>query len=80
MKHNSYFKLVFALLLSGCFSMSYAADWYISSTGNDGTGNGSAGLPWASFSKAQSMAADAPDDLVPHLTCDCVRAAASARA
>jgi predicted RNA-binding protein with TRAM domain len=37
--------------------MSFAADWYISSTGNDTDGDGSMALPWASFSKAQSMAA-----------------------
>ena len=37
--------------------MSYAADYYISATGNDTSGDGTEGLPWASFSKAQSVAA-----------------------
>lgn len=38
--------------------MSYAADWYISSTGNDTSGDGlTAGTAWASFSKAQTAAA-----------------------
>ena len=57
MQKNYFFKVVLTILLCAVFSGSYAADWYISSTGNDSGGDGSASLPWASYSKAQSMAA-----------------------
>lgn len=57
MKNNYFLRTVFTLLLCGCFSMSFAADWYISSAGNDTTGDGSMGNPWATFSKAQTGAA-----------------------
>lgn len=56
MKKNYFLKAVFTLLLCSFFSLSYAADWYISATGNDETGDGSVALPWASFSKAQDAA------------------------
>jgi hypothetical protein len=56
MQKNYFLKTVFTFLLCGFFSISYAADWYISSTGNDTSGDGSTGNPWASFSKAQTMA------------------------
>jgi hypothetical protein len=57
MKQNFLLKLVFAILLSGYFSVSYAADWYISATGDDTTGNGlTPATAWASFSKAQTAA------------------------
>ncbi len=58
MQKNYFFKAVFTLLLCSFFSLSYAADFYISSAGNDDTGDGSVGTPWASFSKAQNAAAD----------------------
>jgi len=57
MQKNYLFKVVFTMILCGMFSISYAADWYISSTGNDTSGDGSLSLPWASFTKAQTMAA-----------------------
>ena len=58
MQKNYFLKAVFTLLLCSYFSFSYAADWYISSTGNDTSGDGlTAGTPWASFSKAQTAAA-----------------------
>jgi hypothetical protein len=57
MKKNYFLKAVFTLLLCSFFSLSYAADWYISATGNDETGDGlTAGTAWASFSKAQTAA------------------------
>lgn len=56
MKNNYLLRTVFTLLLCGFFSMSYGADWYISSSGDDTTGNGSIGNPWKSFSKAQTAA------------------------
>lgn len=57
MKKNYIFKLLFTLILCGCFSLTYAADWYISSTGNDTSGDGLApGTAWASFTKAQTAA------------------------
>ena len=56
MKNNYFLRTVFTLLLCGFFSMSYAADWYISSAGNDTTGDGSMGNPWATFSKAHTDA------------------------
>ena len=57
MKRNYFFKLLFTFILSGFFSLSYAADWYISATGNDDTGDGlTAETAWASFSKANTAA------------------------
>ena len=62
MKNNYLMRMVFTLLLCGCFSMSYGADWYISATGDDTTGDGlTAGTAWASFSKAQTAAAASGD-------------------
>lgn len=58
MQNNYFLKVVFTILLCGIFSLGYAADWYISSTGNDETGDGlTAGTAWASFSKVQTAAA-----------------------
>jgi len=62
MQKNYFLKAVFTLLLCSFFSLSFAvaptpANWYISTTGNDATGDGTMGNPYASFSKAQSMAA-----------------------
>lgn len=57
MKKNYIFKLLFTLILCGCFSLTYAADWYISATGNDDTGDGlTPETAWASFTKAQTAA------------------------
>lgn len=57
MKHNYFFKLLIAIAFCSMGSLGFAADWYISSTGNDTSGDGSMGNPWASFSKAQAAAA-----------------------
>lgn len=60
MRHNYFLKAVFTFLLCGFFSMSFAADWYISATGSDDLPNdGSIGAPWKSFTKAQTAAAAA---------------------
>jgi hypothetical protein len=56
MQKNYFLKALFTIILGGLLSTSFAADWYISSTGNDETGDGSASLPWASFAKAQTSA------------------------
>lgn len=56
MRHNYFLRLLSLIVFSGFFSMSFAADWYISSTGDDTSGDGSMGSPWASFSKAQTAA------------------------
>lgn len=61
MQKNYFLKTVFTFLLCGLFTFSYAADWYIASTGNDATGDGSVALPWASFSKAQTAAVASAD-------------------
>ncbi len=62
MQKNYFFKVVFTLLLCSFFSLSYAADWYISATGNDDTGDGlTPTTAWASFSKAQTAAAETGD-------------------
>lgn len=61
MKNNYFLKTVFTFLLCGFFTLSFAtgpANWYISSTGNDDSGDGlSAATAWASFSKAHTAAA-----------------------
>ena len=57
MKNNYFLKATFTFILCGLFSMSYAADWYISTSGSDDLPNdGSAGAPYKSFSKAQTAA------------------------
>lgn len=56
MKHNYLLRLQTLIAFSVLFTMTYAAEWYISSTGNDTSGDGSMGNPWASFSKAQTAA------------------------
>jgi hypothetical protein len=58
MKRNYFFSLLFTLVISGFLSLSFAADWYISATGNDDTGDGlTPATAWASFSKAHTAAA-----------------------
>lgn len=57
MKRNYTFYLLFALLVSGFCSMSYAADIYLSSTGNDANNGLTPATAVASFSQAQTLAA-----------------------
>ncbi|MBI5648796.1 MAG: hypothetical protein HY962_17850 [Ignavibacteriae bacterium] len=53
------FSLVFLLLMACTCEGIYAATWYVnSSTGDDVTGNGSAGAPWRTITKGISMAAN----------------------
>lgn len=58
MQKNYLLKAVISLLFCSLFTFSYAADWYISATGNDTSGDGlTPATAWASFSKAQTAAA-----------------------
>lgn len=57
MKNNYFLKTVFTFLLCGFFSMSYAADIYLSSTGLDTNDGTTALTAVASFTQAQTLAA-----------------------
>lgn len=56
MKTNYFFRTLATVLFCSIFSTSFAADFYISSTGSDTSGDGTLANPWASFTKAQTAA------------------------
>lgn len=56
MQKNYFFKAVFTLLFCSFFSLSFAADWYLSSTGVDTNDGMTALTAVASFSQAQVLA------------------------
>ena len=58
MQKNYFLKALFSFLFCISITISYGANWYISSTGSDATGDGlTPATAWASFSKAQTAAA-----------------------
>lgn len=57
MKRNYFFQFLLTLVLSGICSMSFAADIYLSTTGNDVSDGLTPATAVASFSQAQTLAA-----------------------
>lgn len=58
MKKTNFLKTVFTILMCGFFSITYAGTIYLSATGNDSNDGLTTGTAVASFSKAQTLAAD----------------------
>ena len=52
------------LLLTLVASAAFATTWYVATNGNDSTGNGSAGSPWATIDHADKSALLSPGDTV----------------
>jgi hypothetical protein len=51
-------KIILTILLLSLCLPAFGATYYLSTTGNDTTGNGSEALPWASMAKAEASAAN----------------------